>query len=517
MNIKIKTQKNTYYDSVTLMRISKELKSLEGVEEVLVGMATDLNKELARNLGLSNETIEGLTVNDFFVTVKCTNEELFEILLKKLEELLSKKDDETEEYSPATLESTLKNVPDLNIAIISVPGQYAFAETKKALDNNLHVLLFSDNVSVKDEKTLKEIAKEKGLLMMGPDCGTAIINQVPLAFANVVKKGSIGIVGASGTGIQEASVLIDKFGGGVSQAIGTGGRDLSLDIGGIMMIEGIKALEQDEKTEVVLLISKPPAPEIAEKVLKTAKDSGKPFVVIFIGGDIEVIEKYGGVPALTLEDAAIKAVQLTNIKMKTPEIIEEGRDSLIKMLAKNLNKDQKYIRGLYTGGTLCDEAMIMLSKTIGDIYSNIPLKPHLKLMDPIESKENSCIDLGDDTFTVGRAHPMIDPATRQERLIKEAEDTEVAVYLMDFVLGYGSHHDPAGEMIASIEKAREIMRQKGYEAVYIASVSGTEADPQNLKEQERKLMEAGVVVMASNARAVGLAADLIMYHRKGRE
>lgn len=512
MKTSVKTQRNTYYDSVTLMLVSKELKKLDGVKEILVGMATELNKELARNLGLSNDEIEGLGANDFFLSVEWEEEEALDQLLVKVQELLTKKDEGSEEYNPATLASALKYMDDANLAVISVPGKYAYQEAKKALDNDLHVMLFSDNVKVEEEKELKEIARDKGLLMMGPDCGTAIINQIPLAFANVVEKGSIGIVAASGTGTQEVSVIIHKLGGGVSQVIGTGGRDLSKDIGGIMMLQGIKALIEDEETKVILLVSKPPAPEIAEKVLKAAKEGGKPFVVSFIGGDSEVVESYGGVYGANLEDAATKAVELAGTKKGTLAL--EDMEVVLKEKLKILKPQQKYLRGLYTGGTLCDEAMKLLSKEAGDIYSNIPLKPHLKLEDLNVSKEHTCIDLGDDDFTVGRAHPMIDPTTRQERLIKESEDTQVAVFLMDFVLGYGSNMDPAGEMVPYIEKSKKIMAAKGYEALYVASVCGTDKDPQDSKQQEEKLREAGVIILPSNARAVAFTAEILKHQAK---
>ncbi|KAB3532091.1 acyl-CoA synthetase FdrA [Alkaliphilus serpentinus] len=513
MNKSVRIQKNKYYDSVTLMLVSKELKKLDGVNEVLVGMATDLNKELVGNLGLSNNEIEELNANDFFITVEWEREENLEELLLKVEELLNKKDEASDDYSPATLSSALKYMDDANLVIISVPGKYAYQEAKKALNKNLHVMLFSDNVKVEEEKELKEIARDKGLLMMGPDCGTAIINQVPLAFGNVVNKGHIGIVAASGTGAQEVSVIIDKLGGGISQAIGTGGRDLSKEIGGIMMLQGIKALTEDEETKVLLLVSKPPSPEIAEKVLQAAKDGGKPFVVSFIGGSPEVVEKYGGVYGASLEDAAIKAVELTGLKAKSMDS-NMNLEELLKDQLKLLKPEQKYLRGLYTGGTLCDEAMKLLSKDIGGIYSNIPLKPQLKLENLNISKEHTCIDLGDDDFTVGRPHPMIDPSTRQERLLKEAEDPEVAVFLMDFVLGYGSNPDPAGEMVPFIKRSKEVMMEKGVEALYIASVCGTEKDPQNLREQEAKLKEAGVIILPSNAKAVAFSAEILKYQAK---
>lgn len=514
MKVSVEIKKNTYYDSVTLMLISKEVKKIEGVNEALVGMGTDLNKELAMNLNLATDDVKNLGPNDFFITVSLEDDSVMKNVVEKVEDLLTqKKTDSSSEYRPATLDSAIKYQSDTNLVLISVPGKHAFTEVKKALDNDMHVMLFSDNVSIKEEKELKELAKEKGLLMMGPDCGTAIINNIPLAFANVIRKGNIGIVGASGTGTQEVSVLVDKLGMGVSQVIGTGGRDLKSEIGGIMMLQGIEALMKDDNTEVIVLISKPPAPEVAEKVLKAVSNSSKPVVVDFIGGDAEIIKKYGAYPCSTLEDAAYKAVALA--KGEKPETFdsftatESEINKIVQEETKKIDENQKYIRGLFTGGTLADEAMKLLSKDLGDIYSNIPLNPEFKLNDVNKSIKHTCIDLGDDDFTVGRPHPMIDPSTRVERLEMEGNDEEIAVVLMDFVLGYGSHEDPIGEMIPTIIEAKKKMLEKGKYLSVVGSICGTDHDPQNLSVSKERLQDAGVIVMPSNTQAVRLAAKIL--------
>lgn len=305
-------RENTYYDSVTLMLISKDVKKIEGVHEALVGMGTDLNKELAENLNIITDEIKEIGPNDFFVTLLADDHVQIENIVEEVDKLLNqKKSDSDLDYMPPTLNSALEHEPESNIVLISVAGEYAADEARKALDKNLHVMIFSDNVSLEDERELKQLAVEKGLLMMGPDCGTAIINNVPLAFANVVNKGNIGIVGASGTGTQEVSVVIDNLGGGVSQVIGTGGRDLHQEIGGLMMLQGIEALKNDPKTEVIVLISKPPADDIAENILKAIESLKKPVVIDFIGGDKKIIEKYGGYAGVSLEDTARKAVALS--------------------------------------------------------------------------------------------------------------------------------------------------------------------------------------------------------------
>ncbi len=519
MNVMVEIRRNAYYDSVTLMLITKEVKKLEGVKEVLVGMGTDLNKELARNLNITNEELEKTSPNDFFISVSCDDEDILNKVVSKVDELLNKKkSDSGSEYNPATLDSAVKYNSELNLAIISVPGKYAADEAKKAIEKNIHVMLFSDNVSIEEEKELKEMAREKGLLMMGPDCGTAIINNVPLAFANVVSKGNIGIVGASGTGTQEVSVLIHKLGGGVSQVIGTGGRDLKSEIGGIMMIEGIKALINDPKTEVIVLISKPPAPEVAEKVLQLVSQTEKPVVVDFIGGDPELIKKYNAYPCITLEDTAHKAVALAKgegVEDFAGFTASEGDiNRIVQEEVSKMNDKQKYLRGLYTGGTLADEAMKLLSKELGGIYSNIPLEPQYALKDSKYSQEHTCLDLGDDEFTVGRPHPMIDPSTRVDRLVVEAADDEVAVVLMDCVLGYGSHEDPAGEMVDVIRKAKENAEGRGGYLSVIASICGTDKDPQSLVQSQQKLEDVGAIVMPSNTQAVRLASRILVRRQK---
>ncbi len=285
-----------------------------------------------------------------------------------------------------------------------------------------------------------------------------------------------------------------------------------------MMIEGIKALQQDPLTEVIVLISKPPDKEVAKKVLSILKEGEKPSVVCFMGGDLEMIKEYGSVPGLSLEDTAHKAVAIT--KGRPAEdftgFTATDIDKIIQEEAKKLNRRQKYIRGFYTGGTLCDEAMIILSALIGDIYSNIPLKPEGKLSNINRSYKNSFIDLGEDEFTRGKPHPMIDPSVRQERILIEAEEKEAGVILMDFVLGFGSNPDPVGEMIPYIRKAREIAAQDGRYVCMISSICGTGSDPQSLIGQEKKLEEEGVIVMPSNAQAVRLAAAIVLSRRNSQ-
>lgn len=506
-------RENTYYDSVILMLISREIKKMEGVVEALVGMGTDLNKELAVSLNLSSPWIRNLKSNDFFIAVALDGEERMTSVVRKVDEILAgKKLVEGDDYHPATLEGALKYQPDTNLVIVSVPGKYAAEEVRKALANDLHVMLFSDHVAIEDERALKALAVEKGLLMMGPDCGTAIINHVPLAFANVIRKGSIGVVGASGTGIQEVTTLIDRIGGGVSQVIGTGGRDLKAEIGGLMMVHGMKALMNDPSTEVIVLISKPPAPEVAEAVLTLAGETEKPVVVAFIGGDREQIRRAGVYPCLTLEDAAYKADALEKGEgtedFKGFTMTEGEAEAIVQREVALLDGEQKYVRGCFTGGTLAYEALKILDGAIGSVYSNLAYDGEHLLKASDKSIEHTCIDMGDDQFTVGRPHPMIDPGIRNERILEDV-DGEVAVLLADVVLGYGAHPDPAGELAVFIKKVKEKMSRIGKYVSIICTLCGTEGDPQNLKASREVLQDAGAIVMPSNAQAVRLAVRIL--------
>lgn len=513
MIVRSAIRKNTYYDSVTLMLISKEIKKMDGVGEALIGMGTELNLELVSNLDMADEAIRTCSPNDFFISVLLEDEALMPAVEAKVEELLNqKKSSGGSSYRPVAFENALRMMPEANMVVISVPGKFAAPEVRKALDNGCHVMLFSDNVALEDEKALKELAVSKGLLMMGPDCGTSIINNVPLAFANVVRKGPIGIVGASGTGTQEVSVLVDRFGSGVSQVIGTGGRDLKVEIGGLMMIQSFEALMEDPATRVIVLISKPPAEEIARKVLNLVKKTHKPVVVHFIGGDPALIREAGAVAGLSLEDTARKAVALA--EGRTPEdhtgfdLDEASLKALIEGELAGKSPAQKYLRGLYTGGTLADEAMKLLDKEGWDIWSNIPLKPQWALENVWEAREHTVLDLGDDQFTVGRPHPMIDPSIRNERLVQDT-DAETAVLLMDLVLGYGAHPNPALELAVAIRKARRKAEELGGSLTVIASICGTETDPQDLAATRHELEAAGAVVMPSNAQAAYLAGRLL--------
>jgi FdrA protein len=373
------------------------------------------------------------------------------------------------------------------------------------------VLLFSDNVSIEDEVALKRYAVQQGLLMMGADCGTAILNGAALGFANVVPRGPVGIVAASGTGLQETSSLLARLGVGVSQGIGTGGRDLKEAVGGLTMLQGLRALQADPQTEVLLLVSKPPAPAVAERVLAQVRKSDKPAVVCFLGGDPTPIVRAGAHPARTLQEAAYRAAALAGGAVDHASIAHEGADLQVQAatLRGRLRAGQRYVRGLYSGGTLATEALIVWQEMLGDVRSNVPLRTEFKLEDVTQSVGHCAVDLGEDVFTVGRLHPMLDHELRIRRLMQEEADPEVAVIVLDVVLGYGAHSDPASELGPAIRRARALAQGAGRELLVVVSVTGTDGDPQGLSRQVQALEQAGAIVAPSNAAAARLAGWIV--------
>jgi succinyl-CoA synthetase alpha subunit len=501
--------RNFYRDSVSLMQLSSTIAKLPGVEQASAVMASTNNISLLREAGLLTESVEA-SANDLLIALQ-GEADVLESALAAVESALeqpstsSTGNKNSGGIAPRSIEMGLGRLVGANLALISTPGEYAAAEAFKALSLGLNVMLFSDNVELKDEIALKRFARERDLIVMGPDCGTAIINGVPLAFANVVRRGGIGVVGASGTGLQQVTCLVDRWGCGISQAIGTGGHDLHREVGGISMLQGLKALAADPSTSVIVLISKPPSPEVAGKVLEAAASAGKAVVVNFLGADPDRVRGENIYPAETLEDAAATAVSLAN--GGTPEV---GRVNVTLPSITPLVPGQRYVRGLYSGGTFCYEASLLLKKELGQINSNTPVEPGDRLSDVWTSRKHTVIDLGDDLFTRGRPHPMIDHRLRNERLMKEASDPEVAVIMLDVVLGYGAHPDPAAEMVPVIQNARDLATKAGRHLAIIGFVCGTAADPQNLSRQETALREVGVTLAESNAQAVRTAASVVL-------
>lgn len=524
-------KKDSYFDSVFLMLLSKELKERPGVRDATVAMGTPMNLDLLREEGYGEAELAGAGSNDLLVAIECGSPAEMDEAVRAADELLSRKAAPRSgaggaPANPRSLSGAAEQLPGANVAVISLPGAYAAREARKALDAGLHVMLFSDNVSLDDEIALKTHARSKGLLVMGPDCGTAIINGVPLCFANVVRRGGVGVVAASGTGLQEVTCLLDRFGAGVSQAIGTGGRDLKNErVGGLTMLTGIEALAADPATKVLVVVSKPPARSVAEKVTAALAESGKSAVVHFIG-----LDRAGGggggsgagngrvLFAENLEAAARMAAALASgvspaeAEARAKRVFDLEDAEIAALVAREtagMAAGQKYIRGYFTGGTLADEAWILLHKLTGAVYSNNQTDSAFVPPDPKKSIGHTVVDLGDDVFTVGRPHPMIDPSTRTERIDAERDDGEIAVMLLDVVLGYGSCADPAGALVPSVAAAKAAAAKRGGYLAAVASVTGTAGDYQGFELQKAKLEAAGVVVMPSNYQASVLAVKIM--------
>ncbi len=506
----VKIRKNEYRDSVFLMVINETIRTIDGIEEAAVMMGTENNKEVIRRVGFHGDDMEAATPRDIIICIKARDKRVVEDALNRIDSLLIRKASPSEGQGVfRTLDAAVRARPRSNLAIISVPGQFAARETRKALGLGLNVLIFSDNMSVEEEVELKRIADRAGKIVMGPDCGTAIINHVPLAFANVVRSGPIGLVAASGTGLQEVACTIDRAGEGISQAIGTGGRDLSDRVGGLSTLKGMEILQHDKETAVIVLVSKPPGVETTGKILERVGRCSKPVVIHFLGADPEPLARSGALVAQTLEETGLLAVaRLRGVEFRHTNFSKPERElqGLLERETRRLAPHQRFIRGLYSGGTLCYEAMRILMDSVGDVYSNIPTKPEFRLADPSKGVRHTFLDLGEDDFTRGRPHPMISADLRNRYIRSESEDPEVALLLLDVVLGHGAHPDMAGALSESIETAKRKAEEEGRYLSVVASVCGTSKDPQDLSSQVKRLDQVGAVVMPSNAQAARFAA-----------
>jgi len=494
---------NYYRDSLQLLHLSEEAKKIEGVRDAAVVMATSTNTELLSKLNLL--TGEGLSAssNDLIIAVMADSESAIDYGIGRIEASLAQ--------PPLTLgsrfhtiDAALRSMPEANLAIVSIPGDYAKKVVTSLLDRGLNVHLFSDHVPQEVELELKQLAKAKGLLVMGPGAGTSIIAGKAIAFANVIRKGKVGIVAAAGTGLQEVSVLVNDGGLGVSQAIGTGGGDVKEKIGGITTLQAIEALEKDTATDIIVIVTKPPDASVRERILNyVIHSTSKPIITCFLGedGSGNTVSNARLSSTRTLHAAALEILKRSSpegiqdvISMSPSELFE-----IVDTARKELNGTQEYVRGLYTGGTLAYEALVILRYFVGNVYSNAPLDSSFKLPSSSQSVKDSILDLGEEEFTVGRAHPMIDPTIRKMRLIEEARDPEVSVIMMDIMLGYGSHPDPAGVMCNSISDAQRIARNDGRVLPILAHVCGTDQDPQRKSDQIGKLQKVGVRVFPTNA------------------
>ena len=473
-----RVRRGFYADSVALMRISRGVSALAGVEDASLMIGTPANRELLAGSGLLAAEGEKAQADDLVIAVRAIDSAAAEAALAEAEKLLAggpEKAGQSRVSAVRSFDSALAMLPEANLALISVPGEFAAAEARRALARGLHVMMFSDNVPLADEVELKRLAADKGLLLMGPDCGTALIGGAPIAFANAVPKGDVGLISASGTGLQEVACLLARAGRGVSHGIGVGGRDLSEEVGGLMTLAALDALEADPATHHIVIISKPPDKNVAARIASRVTGSSKPITLCLLGE--------GG---MTLTSAAEIVLGHPLAQASLPPV--RGRKG--------------WLRGLFCGGTLCNEAQLVLLAQGLQVQSNVPV-PGAGEISGIGAGAHTLIDLGDDEYTRGRPHPMIDPELRNELLARVLADPAVAVVLLDMVIGYGAHPDPAG-LVASTIAAAPASRP-----VVVASITGTDSDRQGYSRQAAKLAAAGVLVAGSNAHAAALAGTLL--------
>lgn len=495
---------SAYYDSVLLMQLQRRLAALPGVAEAGVVMGASANKEVLAQSGLLTDAAHNAAVDDLIIVLRTQDEATAQTALAQVDALLMRRSagDNTGDYRPRSMESAAQMLPEAQWVLVSTPGRYAAGVGREALRLGKHLFLYSDNVSLDDEVALKQAAAQKGLLVMGPDCGTAIVHGVGLGFANRVRRGAIGLVGASGTGLQQVTARIHQLGGGVSHALGTGGRDLSEAVGAISATQALDLLRRDPETRVIVLISKPPAQAVADLLLRQARACGKPVIIDFIGyrpADSEIDNLYF---TATLDATAALAVELAAY-----EQTEERSPSPSSPAAAP--STGRYLRGLFSGGTLAYEAQLILQEYLPAVYANAPLDKRFKLEKATVSREHTIVDLGEDEFTVGRLHPMMDNELRIKRLLQEAADPEVALLLLDVVLGDGSHPDPASELAPAIARARQLAADQGRVLQVIAVVVGTDEDPQEMARQVQMLSDAGAQVEVSNELAARRAGELV--------
>jgi FdrA protein len=473
---------NTYQDSLRLMQLSTMLSGTDGTNRVSIMMGTPANKKILRNAGLDTPDLDGAKPTDLVIVADVADASVGDSLIVKVDEFFCHRASVSGRSglrSARSLERAVGILGQADLALVSIPGQYVAPEVHRLLDRGIHAFIFSDNVSISDEVALKRKAREGGLLVMGPDCGTGRIRGLPLGFANVVRDGSIGLVGASGTGVQEVMVHIDQLGGGVSHTIGLGGRDLSAEVGGITCLQALRALDADAATDVVVLISKPPAASVRDEVIGVADKLSTPVVAILLGERAAGVE--GNVHyAKTLEETARVAVELAGTRAARPAV---------------LRPEQRWIKALYAGGTLAAEAAMLLEDSLGPTRN--------------AERGHEVIDLGDDVHTRGRPHPMIDPSLRAGRIAAVFDDPEIAVLLLDVVLGHGAHSNPAGALAAVIVDGLAKLHADGRDLAVVASVCGTEEDPQSSSAQRLILEQAGVAVLPSNAAAVRHAVAIL--------
>jgi FdrA protein len=502
----VRIRPDTYVDSVILMEASRAMQQAAGVEWAAALMGTPANVDSLVEEGFDRSKLGDVGANDVVLAARLASPDECEEAFAGVDSLFAGKGRSQvtrTEARPRTIEEATSFLSGANVAVISVPGHYAALEAHKALSRGLHVLLFSDNVPLEDELALKSRGGELGLLVMGPGAGTAMLGGVGLGFANVIQRtpgrGGVGIAAAAGTGAQEVMSLLDRWGAGVSHLIGVGGRDVSEAVGGCMMRKAVRALEDDPATDVVVVVSKPPAPQVAKALLE-ALGGKKRAIAALIGLEDRMATPAGVSLCSTMEEAALGALNALGLPRPDLEAGLTGAGDRRDPLPEG----RRVVRGLYSGGTLCYEAMTILSSRLGPVYSNTPLKKDWSL--PAPPGSHICLDLGEEEFTKGRPHPMIDPEPRAERLLEEAKEPAVGVLLIDVVLGYGAHPDPASVLApacAGVTSEPDSPR-------VVAYVLGTERDPQNYDQQCARLRQAGCMLAPTGAAAARMAAQIVL-------
>ena len=496
MPLKTEVVDSFYQDSVVLMRVAAQVRTLPGVREVAMFMGTPANHALLEQAGLATEAGHQAGPNDLIITVDAAgHEEADAAIAAARGHLLETRRTQvaSSELRPRTLESALRAMPEANLVSLSIPGAYVKGEALAALRRNLHLFIFSDNVPVEDEIEIKREAARRNRLCMGPDQGTAYLGGVGLGFANVVSRGRIGCVAASGTGLQAVASRLDALGEGISHAIGVGGRDLSEAVDGVATMQALDALAADPSTQAIILISKPPHPGVLERVRERLERIGKPSVLCCIGATPAISGATLFVETLDqAADAAVARLSARTWKSTRFSDADAVTALLASASARGLEHAQgRQILGLYTGGTLAYETRHLLKRALG------------------QEAADRILDLGDDEYTVGRPHPMIDPTVRNDMVVKAGADPTVGVMLLDLVLGQGAHENPAESLAAAVTGARRIAADAGREISVLAYILGTAGDPQGLPSQAEQLRQAGVTLFSTNADAARVAAMLV--------
>ena len=487
-------KKGSFQDSVSLMLISRKLSESPNVEEISVMMGTPANKSLLEVTGFWHPQFNEATPNDICVAIKTDSTDdgitgqIAAALDTALKAIAQGQQGGKRLLKARSWRMARQKLPEANMVLISIAGEYAAELADQALDDGCNVMMFSDNVSVEQEVALKTKARDKGLIVMGPDCGTANIAGAPLAFANVAPKGCIGIIGASGTGIQELTSQITLAGQGVSHAVGLGGRDLTAQVGGISAISALRMLAADPHSQVLAFVSKPPAEAVRKRVIEEMKTLGKPVVALFLGASVEHRQEGNISFATTLDEAARLAAMLAHVQHMAAQQPAVGGGKIV---------------GLYAGGTLAAECAMLLADKLG-----VEADSQHQQGSMLNAEGHRIIDMGDDFYTQGKPHPMIDPSTRNQEIACLAQQPQVGVLLLDVVIGYGAQEDPASSLANEVNRVRA-SRGSAHPLAVIATVTGTEQDPQQRSRQITTLNDAGIAVMNSLPEAVALASQLI--------